>query len=288
MRRQPLNQAFTLIELLVVISIIALLIGILLPALGAARSTARSIACQSNLRQLAIAANTYATDENGFLPMAESEDVGGAPSYFEERWWGWSVLPYIAGSLNGPHPATLPNAEQAARVQELIEDFVESESNTVFTCPEGGGDWEGYQQQTLLSIRFPPSPTVDFQYFGVTKDQTTLFRGEFGKAVASTVRVDRGRVDQLALHYDGAGGWSNGTPWGTLHGNGWEDAIAKTQNSPNGGIMRHGGETTINFSAVGGNVKAVKFDTKMTTQKFEDWDWEDANVNWIDDPDYAP
>ena len=64
-------NGFTLIELLVVISIIALLIALLLPALARAKAAGLTVSCASNLRQLGLVAQTYANENEGMLPFGE-------------------------------------------------------------------------------------------------------------------------------------------------------------------------------------------------------------------------
>ena len=65
---QPVRLGFTLIELLVVIAIIAILAGMLLPALARAKETGRRIACANNIRQVAFSLQMYADDHVGWYP----------------------------------------------------------------------------------------------------------------------------------------------------------------------------------------------------------------------------
>jgi prepilin-type N-terminal cleavage/methylation domain-containing protein len=70
------TKAFTLVELLVVISIIALLLSVLMPALGKARKQARKIVCGSNFHQVGIVYHLYAVDNRSWLPRADTQQPG--------------------------------------------------------------------------------------------------------------------------------------------------------------------------------------------------------------------
>jgi prepilin-type N-terminal cleavage/methylation domain-containing protein/prepilin-type processing-associated H-X9-DG protein len=80
------SKAFTLMELLVVISIIALLLAILVPSLGKARELARQAVCRSNIKNLCIANNTYASSFNGSLcPVAYKRDSSTVIRWMENK-----------------------------------------------------------------------------------------------------------------------------------------------------------------------------------------------------------
>lgn len=115
------KRAFTLIELLVVISIIALLIALLLPALGKAQESARLTGCLSDLRQFAIAWNAYPSDYKGEIVGAEN---GGNATDTPKRKTAWVYTPYS--------PST-----KGETIQQLMDgalwDYVQNDA--LYRCP---------------------------------------------------------------------------------------------------------------------------------------------------------
>lgn len=85
-KKSPGDRGFTLIELLVVISIIAILVAILLPALKQARVTSQMVSSLSNIRQISIALHNYAGDNNSSMPFILDPVIGVQVNRWQPVW----------------------------------------------------------------------------------------------------------------------------------------------------------------------------------------------------------
>lgn len=166
------RHAFTLIELLITIAVIALLIGILLPSLGAARRTAQSVICASNARQLVIAAGIYAGDADSHLPP-------GAPDFLTNhtRW----------------HGSRASTTSSFAPTGGTLTPYLEASSGRVRACPT-------FEPTSRALEDTDPSQTGAFEsaaggfgynntYLGQTRDRTgSLITDQLGARIDKAQR----------------------------------------------------------------------------------------------------
>lgn len=134
---------FTLIEVLIVVSIILLLIGLLLPALGMVRGSARDTMCMSNLRQTGITVHSYVANNRGVLPFGywngHATDSEGTPVDGKETDWSVVLNSYIKG---GP-------------LNYKDEDDANASRSEIFQCPLASRPDLGMNHYTSHPILMP-------------------------------------------------------------------------------------------------------------------------------------
>lgn len=176
-----MRRAFTVVELLVVASVIALLIGLMLPSLRGGREAARGAACLANQRSLAAAWLMYADSNRGLaMPLADDRDPARIV-----YWWG-----SFAWSTAMVDPAQGPLAPYLA---------TSTGERSVFECP--AQPWGTYRAQPASMAGAPPTSTYGYNGYYLCPPMTPGWSSTIGGQKWKTT-ADVERPSELLVFAD--------------------------------------------------------------------------------------
>ncbi|MFW6039421.1 MAG: type II secretion system protein [bacterium] len=232
------RAGFTLIELLVVITIIALLISILLPALTAARETAKSIVCASQLRQVGIAQHLYADDYNGLdLPAFYYEAISSNPAV-RQMW----AIPLLR------HEYYLPYTGGEKRRHWTLESTLPIQ---VLGCPSTDVVTHAATDRHPGAPAVPMATTYSKNRFHLNYYDTDVYMGSVETYQAKQMLMDH--LNHPSSTFAIADGWESGRPGGIA------SYAAMDYRPLRGWNPRHGGES-LNMLYFDGHVERLRRD----------------------------
>lgn len=198
---KPKRSAFTIVELILVIFIIAMLAGLLMPALATAKQRARTIQCSGNLRQIAMAMISYAHDNNDALPPLNSGGPWRHPvtPHNPTNWWfrvlsNEQYLPHIDTGERGLGVWRCPNAR--------VEPLGTTNINAWGSHPQGYGPNEntnyvrGNTSIIFWGMKGDGSPEGSARLGGIQRQSQLWLVGDVG------VPVDPANLDLARNPYD--------------------------------------------------------------------------------------
>jgi prepilin-type N-terminal cleavage/methylation domain-containing protein/prepilin-type processing-associated H-X9-DG protein len=186
----PRKSAFTLVELLVVIGIIAVLIGILLPALSKARESGNTVKCLANLKQIMTAAQNYSSDNKGYLlPCGwdPTVTIAGATANDLKNWW-CNILVDNQYLTAPDSKGKGPQITSSLYCPSGANDVLSSDLTNVTNIPSTRVDIRGAEAYRYWSVQ---GTTVDCWYGMNAAEGTDRFTGPPGR------RIPAGTTDGL-------------------------------------------------------------------------------------------
>lgn len=192
-------EGFSLVELLVVLGVLALVVGLVLPALGTAREAARRAQCLGNLRQLAAAAHAYAASHDGLYPSGFYSDNKNAIGYH----WDFTLALNRKTGTREVKPGLLWAGRGDAQVQQCPS--YDGRSNTLMDPYTGYNYNVSYIGHGDLEVVKQPARVTDVR----TPARTALFGdGEWGSGANKYMRSPRPHAgDTFAARHAGTQGY---------------------------------------------------------------------------------